>query len=280
MICFHPIPIDGFLVPCMRCGGCLARRSVDWSNRLCWEADYWQSACFVTLTYSDEALPNDLSVSKRTLQDFFKRLRKIVHPRKFRYFACGEYGEDRGRPHYHFCAFGLGVSDERAIGHAWRVDGVQQGFVEVSEFLRERARYVAGYLLKEVSPDINLLGRAKPFALMSKKMGLSYALANEAKIRDGLVTIGGKPVSIPRYFRKVLGIVTHRTDNALSDLLLHHFPRVDRTLEPDAYNLSGELVAKTPRFYRALQSGKASRMQAEVDFKAKQALSGRRLNGL
>jgi hypothetical protein len=43
---------------------------------------------------------------KRDLQLFFKRLRKAYPDVKLRYFACGKYGEQFARPHYHVILFG------------------------------------------------------------------------------------------------------------------------------------------------------------------------------
>jgi len=65
---------------------------------------------FLTLTYKD--LPNEAgSLVKRDLQLFFKRLRFLRG--RFRYYACGEYGELNKRPHYHVILFGMDFRDKR-----------------------------------------------------------------------------------------------------------------------------------------------------------------------
>ena len=54
----------------------------------------------------------DFSVRKDVMQRFMKRLRmKIGVP--VRYLLCGEYGEKRGRPHFHILLFGYAFPDRR-----------------------------------------------------------------------------------------------------------------------------------------------------------------------
>jgi len=215
VICAHPLylkPVGVRLLPyqvvgCGRCGPCRAARAIDWGNRMLWEVDYHPSACFVTLTFSEEVLagrqgPDSLrlSVSKRELQLFVKRLRKELGDRVVRYFACGEYGERFGRPHYHVVFFGVGVVDREIIEACW-----PYGFVDARPFAVERARYTASYLLKEVDESIDLFGREPPFALMSKGLGRRFALSQVDRIEsDRPLTVAGKVVRVPRYFRKVV----------------------------------------------------------------------------
>lgn len=64
------------MVPCGKCPSCLANQRQEWVFRLKQEYEASVFAIFVTLTYSDENLPKDLSVNKKDIQDFHKRLRK------------------------------------------------------------------------------------------------------------------------------------------------------------------------------------------------------------
>jgi len=41
-----------------------------------------------------------------------KRLRKHYSGRTIRYYMCGEYGENMGRPHYHAVFFNLRFADQ------------------------------------------------------------------------------------------------------------------------------------------------------------------------
>ena len=90
-------------IPCGKCTGCLADESLMWSIRAYHESQEHMFNSFVTLTYDDEHLPPDHKIHKEHLQNFFKRAR---HSFKFRYLACGEYGEQTRRPHYHALIFG------------------------------------------------------------------------------------------------------------------------------------------------------------------------------
>ena len=65
------------------------------------EAQMHECNCFVTLTY--EVAPRSLQYED--FQKFLKRLRKNSG-KAVRYFACGEYGEEGGRPHFHALPLG------------------------------------------------------------------------------------------------------------------------------------------------------------------------------
>ena len=98
---------EQFEVPC---GHCIADRiaySREWTVRLMHELDDWDRAGFVTLTYDNEHLPCDGSISKDVMQKFLKRFRKRLDGAKIKYFLCGEYGDPKNtfRPHYHHYIF-------------------------------------------------------------------------------------------------------------------------------------------------------------------------------
>lgn len=117
---------DSVVVPCGQCIGCRLEYSRQWANRCMLELQYHDSAYFITLTYNDlhvpthwypdpdtgEAFPS-LSLLKRDLQLFFKRLRKAHSDDHIRYYAAGEYGSTTLRPHYHAIVFGLHLDDLR-----------------------------------------------------------------------------------------------------------------------------------------------------------------------
>ena len=135
---------------------------------------------FVTLTYDDAHLPSDGSLSVRALQLFLKRLRKGVS--KFRYYACGEYGDLLARPHYHLILFGIPLSSSLVpapqanlflspeIQRAWPF-----GFSSVGSVTFESCAYVARYCVKKITgaaaPD-HYQGRQPEFAIMSRRPGI------------------------------------------------------------------------------------------------------------
>lgn len=99
-------------IACGQCIGCRLDKARAWAIRCVHESSLYRSNIFVTLTYDNDHLPLYNSLSKRDLQLFFKRLRKHFPDVKIRYFACGEYGEQFQRPHYHAIIFNLDFADK------------------------------------------------------------------------------------------------------------------------------------------------------------------------
>jgi hypothetical protein len=169
-------------VACGSCLGCRLDRSRVWAMRIVHEStmyEYGNGNSFVTLTYSDDAVPEDWSLRKSDFQKFMKRLRK-AYPQKIRYFHCGEYGNkckhieawetdrtvkdcpgcDVGRPHYHACLFNISFTDLEPVGMrnsvVYYTSGELQkfwphGHVQVGELTFESAAYVARYVLKKIN---------------------------------------------------------------------------------------------------------------------------------
>ena len=52
------------VVPCGKCMACRVKRTMEWSVRILDEASYYKANTFLTLTYNDENLPKDGSLSK------------------------------------------------------------------------------------------------------------------------------------------------------------------------------------------------------------------------
>ena len=114
-----------YKVPCGKCPICVKAKVNSWLFRLDQELKRSVNPLFVTLTYNEETVPhgNDcLTLCKKDLQNFFKRLRKSyekTNPNapKIKYYACGEYGSKTKRPHYHIILFNLQNSD--LVHKAW-----------------------------------------------------------------------------------------------------------------------------------------------------------------
>jgi len=145
---------------------------------------------FITLTYSDENLPAKSSLKKKHLQLFLKKLRKRLKS-KIRYFAVGEYGDRKGRPHYHLILFGNGeigasgqMSIERKKGRtvktlhnsfidkSWEKGLIDVQILENGDQGKKAARYVAGYCLKKLTTDESVSqvypDRSPEFSIMSR----------------------------------------------------------------------------------------------------------------
>ena len=89
--------------------GVQSERTMEWSVRILDEASYYKTNTFLTLTYNDENLPKDGSLSKEEVQKYLKRLRERLDGREIKFYAAGEYGEDNGRPHYHLILMNVGM---------------------------------------------------------------------------------------------------------------------------------------------------------------------------
>lgn len=193
-------------VPCGKCINCRIAHSREWAVRIIHEMGEYENNCWFTLTYDQENLPSDNSLSKRDCVNFFKRLRKSFDfQRKFKYYLAGEYGEINGRPHYHVIALGLGQRDKEKIEKAWG-----KGIVHIGTVTYDSARYTADYIQKKYSGNKQKLvygERQPPFQLQSLKIGEKYALDNAEQIKKNLnITYRGQNVGIPRYYKKKLGL--------------------------------------------------------------------------
>lgn len=239
MDCYNPTTVKsdyGYIsVPCGCCILCRIARTREWSTRLQLENSCWKDSVFVTLTYDDDHLPltgcGRATLNKPDLQNFFKRLRSkfdedariethLRYPdlsasdpefkvhvkeltRKFKYFACGEYGDHTERSHYHAIIFGLSPSDICLFEEKW-----PYGFVSVGGVSPQSIQYVTGYVRKKrikkcPSPDEVCSRRVSEFQIQSQGLGLNgYNSFREFYRKNMRIRIDGHDVSIPRYFLK------------------------------------------------------------------------------
>lgn len=224
MQCTNPYTVgndeNSFKVPCNKCISCKIAHSREWAIRILHESRYYDSSLFLTLTYNDESLPDNLSINKGELQRFFKRLRIKDKERNYKYFACGEYGDKYGRPHYHSCVFGMQLSDfkEKFINGKkyWYHDCWPNGIIHCGLVEYNSARYVADYVFKKYNGKLAYMeyerfGLEVPFQLCSQGIGLRYIEEHEKELRETLtVKCRGKKVGLPLYYKRKLGIDTER----------------------------------------------------------------------
>ncbi len=182
-------------VKCGQCMGCRYDRAKHWAARIQHEAQQWPSNLFLTLTYRDKTectekqlaegmhLPDFPSLNKKHLQNFIKRLRHHFKHTRIRYYACGEYGDQNYRPHYHLIAFNLAFNDEQLHGqnqgyplfisktleNLWGY-----GFATFGEATYESAAYTARYVLKKITGP-----RADDHYLRYDEYGVCYWLQPE-----------------------------------------------------------------------------------------------------
>lgn len=148
-------------LPCGQCVGCRLERSRQWAVRCMHEASLHDENSFLTLTYDNAHLPSNGSLVLSHFQDFMKRLRKSIAPKRVRYYHCGEYGEN-GRAHYHCLLFGHRFQDGKFFsGHdrnrLFTSDTLSElwphGFSVMGEVTFDSAAYVARYVMKKLTGD-------------------------------------------------------------------------------------------------------------------------------
>lgn len=218
-------PTNKLEVNCRQCIGCKIQDTMEWTIRSVHESKLHDSNYFLTLTYSDEFVPWDNSLSKPALQKFNRKLRKACG--KFRFYAVGEYGERTSRPHYHGNYFGLEIPDVVQVGFSGGypiyqsdiVDRIwKKGFVTIGAVTPESCAYTAKYLTKDDTWKDNhewthfqtgeIIQREKPFRLMSRRPGLGYEWYRRYETdffpSDSCVDSNGNERPAPEYYRQKL----------------------------------------------------------------------------
>lgn len=217
-------------MPCGKCNFCLSARRADWCFRLEQELRVSVAADFLTLTYSDENLPQcdsdgvwipEGNLVKRDLQLFMKRLRKrqkemfadrryriqqvwghrfpcFDHFDNLRYYSVGEYGSVTRRPHYHSILFNMSRELLSELPGIWKLGHVYRGAVTGASI-----NYVAKFHINKVG---EFEGRQRPFALISNRsggLGKNYLASESWHRRDmaNYVMSAGRIGRLPKYFK-------------------------------------------------------------------------------
>ncbi|QCS36919.1 replication initiation protein [Tortoise microvirus 26] len=266
-------------VACKKCYSCRKSISQEWFIRLRNELHYHEHNSFVTLTYSDEHLPSDFSISKKDLQLFFKRLRKR-RKSKLKYFACGEYGSQSYRPHYHLILFGVGLYSEDKLDIIeswpyadWSVPSILKNSFGLVE--DKSIKYVCNYVnkslndleMKIIYQDNNM---TPPFRIMSHGLGLLYMEDNKTKLIDEQVyRHQGKEYNLPYYYRNKLNIGI-KTSPKFQDKVIDY--RAKQIKEITGIDAEGEALEylELDSFVRVRKHQRSD--QRERSLKAKQSL--------
>lgn len=249
---YKKVAYMSYTIPCGQCIGCRLDYSRQWANRLMLElSDHDPDDCwFLTLTYDDEHVPKSanidtgeltLTLNKRDVQLFHKRLRKEFDSKKVRFFLAGEYGEKTSRPHYHGIYFSLHLegfdpTDPRNVWcktpqgftlyHWSRLDEIwSNGRVIIAPVTWDTCAYTARYVCKKLTGPLaeyyETFGLVPEFSLMSRKPGIArnwYENLDEfdpTKKISIATTTKGLTFSPPRYFKELW-----KVDNQLeSDIM-------------------------------------------------------------
>lgn len=255
MPCFHPLaawkrkdgsitfrPGDGvgfqLQLACHQCIGCKLDHGRMWAVRCMHEAQLHKDNSYITLTYSPENLPAGGVLVKEHFQKFMKRVRRRFprdkeDPDQIRYYYCGEYGEERGRPHFHALLFGLGFPDKKlwkvlrgnplytseTLSEIWGL-----GWCSIGAVTFQSAAYVARYLMKKISGPGSerfyrsvdtdtgeIINRPPEYARMSLKPGIGAGWFHQFKddVYPGdFVVLEGKRLRVPSFY----DLLFERTD--------------------------------------------------------------------
>lgn len=146
-------------LPCGQCIGCRLERSRQWAMRCMHESQMHKENTWITLTYDEDHIPKR-GLKKSDFQKFMKRLRK-KYQKTIRYYMCGEYGTETGRPHFHACIFGHRFEDmlyykksesgenlytSEQLGKIWTY-----GHAPIGEMTFESAAYTARYCMQRIT---------------------------------------------------------------------------------------------------------------------------------
>lgn len=216
---------DEIQLACGRCMGCRLERSRQWAIRCLHECAHHEQNQFITLTYADENLPADGSVSLRDWQLFIKKYRRRLAPKKIKFFMGAEYGEKLGRPHYHAIIFGHDFEDKEKIRedpHPLYTSKTLEkiwgkGLVSTGEVTFESAAYVAAYCTKKVTgddaeehyrqvhPSTGEIYQLTPeFGTMSNGIGWGWLNKNKRELEKGFITSRGRKMKPPKAYTRQL----------------------------------------------------------------------------
>lgn len=213
-----------FQLPCGKCLACRLEYARQWAVRCVHEAEMHPQNCFITLTYSDEALKSP-KLDYRDFQLFMKKLRKKISEKnllpeeaQIGFFATGEYGDKTKRPHWHAIIFNWSPPDgihkytnERGdqsftsdlLDSLW-----SKGFTEYGSVTFESAGYCARYAAKKLSHGRDNEHDFEPISKKSNKhaIGKKYVEKHYESIFNlGFINLpNGSQCSIPRYYEKWL----------------------------------------------------------------------------
>lgn len=245
-------------IACQQCSGCRLKRSREWAMRCLHEKQLHKNTCFITLTYNDDNLPEHNRLVYRDFQLFMKRLRKAAQQgmnqensecradrhqdkdgqpvTRIKFYMCGEYGEQLGRPHFHAILFGVDFTDRLYIkktpsgSKLYRSERLERlwnkGFSSVADVTFESAAYVARYVMKKRTGDGNkteyeildletgeIVKKKKEFNNMSRgnRQNKNNGIGRQwlEKYKDDVYTTGkvivrGHKNNPPRYYDKLM----------------------------------------------------------------------------
>ena len=218
------------IIPCKKCRLCRLNKANEWATRCYTESITNTTGIFITLSYNNENLPKtekgEPTLKKDDLRLFKNKLRQQLYRDtgeriKIKTFECGEYGQKKGRPHYHMILWGWKPKDlkpnkmNKNGDYLYSSNKLEKiwgkGLIIIGQITYESASYVARYTNKKID-EININPNIeKPFINMSRgknnSIGIDYwkMKKNQIKENKGIYVKTNKGVklkNIPNYFLK------------------------------------------------------------------------------
>lgn len=225
MLCKNPYVLSNSSFGCGQCLPCRLNRRRLWTHRLLLESFFHEASSFVTLTYSDESLPEGGTLAPGDVQLWLKRLRKALYPKKIRYYLVGEYGDESWRPHYHVALYGHGgclwfpLGEQKYDRRKCQCDNCKlirstwnKGLTDCAHLSVESSQYMCGYVTKKMTKkdDVRLNGKYPEFSRMSNRPGIgAFAmeqLSSFVTSEDGcndLILTGDVPLALRHGLKKM-----------------------------------------------------------------------------
>lgn len=201
----------------------------------------------------------------RSLQGFFKRLRQnqkrsgytteshkvnLTPHDKIKYFGCGEYGEERSRPHMHAIIFN---ASRIAIEKSWTL-----GDVQVVQATQETIMYCMKYLDKKHGSEKDKL-KEPEFQTMSEGIGKHYIEKQKHWHKKNLdilyvMTETGIKIPMPKYYRDKIFTEEERKDQVLIVTVRLEEIRQEEIAEAKSYekycDIQNELKRESERRFK------------------------------
>lgn len=228
--------IEGIVVPCGKCYQCKLNKAYDKAKRVWADSSYYTYHYFVTYTYDDDHLRYKQAADANGEIQEIPVLHKpdIIHVKehlrddsrkhgwgKIEYMLSGEYGNKKGRPHYHMILLTndpsiqntLYNADPSNTGHAqfgstYLDDLWGRGLVVLSIGSTATAAYTARYTLKKAYKGDALKDRfvqaeiQQEFISTTPGIGKRYLMDNaDQLIKDASMQVDQtKGVALPKYY--------------------------------------------------------------------------------
>lgn len=245
-------------VACGKCLNCKIQRQSEWTERLVNEASEYNKVAIVVLTYSDEHIPKGIKINGKQryslyyndVQQYIKRLKRdidrnhsIMMGKDVRYYVAGEYGEQRGRPHYHLILFGLSrcEEDRRLIDRNWQYGAVRWD-PKNRPITKQAFSYVAGYVQKKIysgagAEYYRTRGIVEPFNYSSQGIGKAHAIKYKDYYYNNRLSYKkfensqNNGANIPRYYIKLY----RKMDRKHWELIEHRKEKFKSRMSPTEF---------------------------------------------